>query len=135
MLKSIASIVLLVLIAFVCIARANDPYMMTKEQLLPLLGNPDVMIIDVRAKYDWDTSKVKIKGAVREESMKFGSWMNKYPKDKTLVIYCACVNDSTSSSFTQAYRKAGYDKVFYLMGGLRGAWSEWIKAKYPTENK
>ncbi len=65
------------------------PQVMTKEQLLPLLGKPDVIIIDVRTNYDWDHSKVKIKGAVREEGMKFGSWMNKYPKDKTIVLYCA----------------------------------------------
>jgi rhodanese-related sulfurtransferase len=62
---------------------------MTKEQLLPMLGKSDVIIIDVRSKYDWDESKVKIKGAVREDGLKFGSWMKKYPKDKTIVLYCA----------------------------------------------
>ena len=69
--------------------KADDNYAMTKEQLRPLLGNPEVIILDLRTKYDWDTSKVKIKGAVREEGMKFSSWMNKYPKDKTIVLYCA----------------------------------------------
>jgi rhodanese-related sulfurtransferase len=32
---------------------------------------------------------VKIKGAVREDLEKVDTWMNKYPKDKTLVFYCA----------------------------------------------
>jgi rhodanese-related sulfurtransferase len=45
------------------------------------------------------------------------------------------VNDSTSVSLTQAYRKAGYDKVYYLKGGLRGAWEDWVKAGYPTGPK
>jgi rhodanese-related sulfurtransferase len=90
MVKYVVSTVLLLLIALACgVARADDAHMMTKEQLLPLLGKPDVIVIDVRTNYDWDTSKVKIKGAVREESMKFGSWMKKYPKDKTIVLYCA----------------------------------------------
>ena len=45
--------------------RADDTHTMTKEQLLPMLGKSDVIIIDVRTKYDWDNSKVKIPGAVR----------------------------------------------------------------------
>jgi len=90
MVKKVMPAVLLLLIAFACgIARADDSPMMTKEQLLPLLGKADVIVIDVRTKYDWDNSKVKIKGAVHEEGMKFGSWMKKYPKDKTIVLYCA----------------------------------------------
>lgn len=90
MVKRLAAAVVLVLIAFVCgAARADDVKEMTKEQLLPLLGKPDVIVIDVRTNYDWDHSNAKIKGAVREEGMKFGTWMKKYPKDKTIVLYCA----------------------------------------------
>jgi rhodanese-related sulfurtransferase len=88
--RTMVSIGLLVLLALTYgMARADDSHVMTKEQLRPLLGKPDVIIIDVRTNYDWDNSKRKIPGAVREEGMKFGSWMNKYPKDKTLVLYCA----------------------------------------------
>jgi rhodanese-related sulfurtransferase len=88
--KYALSVLILVLAAFAYgNARASDANMMTKEQLLPMLGKPDVIVIDVRTNYDWDKSKVKIKGAVREEGMKFGSWMKKYPMDKTLVLYCA----------------------------------------------
>ena len=84
------SIVLLVLVALAYgFARADDTHTMTKEQVRSMLGKPDVIIIDVRSNYDWDESKAKIPGAVREEGMKFASWMNKYPKDKTLIIYCA----------------------------------------------
>lgn len=88
LLRSVVSVVML-LMAFAGSAGASEAYMMTKEQLLPLLGKPDVIVIDVRTNYEWGKSDVKIPGAVREEGMKFGSWMNKYPKDKTIVIYCA----------------------------------------------
>jgi len=54
-----------------------------------MLGNPDLVIIDARRDGDWKLSKVKIKGAVREDLEKVDTWMNKYPKDKTLVFYCA----------------------------------------------
>ncbi len=90
MVKYLISTILLVLVALVYSpVKADDTHAMTKEQLLPLLGKSDVIIIDVRSKYDWDQSKVKIKGAVREEGLKFGSWMKKYPKNKTIVLYCA----------------------------------------------
>ena len=90
MAKYAISAVILALSVLACaVARAGDVGMITKEQLLPLLGKPDVIVIDVRTNYDWDKSKVKIPGAVREEGMKFASWMNKYPKDKTIVLYCA----------------------------------------------
>ena len=90
MARHIVSTVVLVLIALAYgVAWGDDAHVMTKEKLRGMLGKPDVIIIDVRTNYDWDNSKVKIPGAVREEGMKFASWMNKYPKDKTIVLYCA----------------------------------------------
>jgi hypothetical protein len=62
---------------------------MTKEELKSLLGNPDVIVLDVRIADDWKRSDLKIKGAVREDPEKdYRSWASKYPKDKTLVFYC-----------------------------------------------
>lgn len=61
---------------------------MTKEELRPLLGNPNVVIIDVRLGDEWKNSESKIKGAVREDPEKtIKDWADKYPKDKTLVFY------------------------------------------------
>jgi rhodanese-related sulfurtransferase len=62
---------------------------MTIEELKGMLGNPDLVIVDVRRDGDWKSSKVKIKGAVREDQEKVEAWMSKYAKDKTLVFYCA----------------------------------------------
>ena len=56
---------------------------MTKEELKSLLGNPEVMIIDVRIEDEWKEAKWKIQGAVREDSEKdINTWANKYPNDK-----------------------------------------------------
>jgi rhodanese-related sulfurtransferase len=59
------------------------------DQLKAMLDNPDVAIIDVRTSIDWDSTEWKIKGAVREDPFDTDTWAKKYPKDKTLVIYCA----------------------------------------------
>ena len=62
---------------------------MSKEELKSQLDNENVIIIDVRTKRDWKKSDHKVKGAVRENPRKLESWASKYPKDKTLVLYCA----------------------------------------------
>ena len=70
-------------------AVAQETKRMSIEELKGMLGNPDLVIVDVRRDGDWKSSKVKIKGAVREDPEKVDTWMSKYPKDKTLVFYCA----------------------------------------------
>ena len=73
----------------VSIVPANDVPRITKERLKEMLGNPEVIIIDVRANADWNGSNQKIKGAIREDPRKLNTWEDKYQKDKTLVLYCA----------------------------------------------
>jgi rhodanese-related sulfurtransferase len=63
---------------------------MTKEELKPLLGEPDLVIVDVRVGPSWTASQWKIKGAVREDPRAdIKAWAEKYPKDKTIVLYCS----------------------------------------------
>ncbi len=63
---------------------------MTKEELKLLLGNPEVIILDVRVAAEWKRGPLKIKGAGREDPEKDDkSRASKYPKDKTLVFYCS----------------------------------------------
>ncbi len=64
--------------------------LITKEQLKAMLGDPGVIILDVRVDREWEQSKEKIQGAIREDpSKEIESWAKKYPKDKTLVLYCS----------------------------------------------
>jgi rhodanese-related sulfurtransferase len=70
-------------------AKSPEAPRMTKDELKAMLGSPDLVIIDVRIQKNWEESDVKIKGAVREDPEAFDSWAKKYPKDKTLVFYCA----------------------------------------------
>lgn len=93
--KSLAVVTLVALLLTVGIAfdraySADNAQRITKEQLLPMLGNPDVIILDVRQPKDWNGSQSKIKGAVRLEPTKdAASAINKLPKEKTIVFYCS----------------------------------------------
>lgn len=70
-------------------ALAQEAPRITKEELKETLSNPDVIIIDVRLGRDWENSELRIKGALREDPGNVNSWISKYPKEKTLVLYCA----------------------------------------------
>jgi hypothetical protein len=60
----------------------------TKEELKSILGQPDVVVVDVRVAEEWKKSEWKIKSAVREDPEKdIKTWADKYSKDKTLVFY------------------------------------------------
>jgi len=70
-------------------ARSADAPRMTKEKLKAMMGSPDLILIDVRTDDDWKGSDLKITGAIRENPQALESWAQKYPKDKTLVLYCS----------------------------------------------
>ena len=70
-------------------ATAAEVPRITKEELRAKLGDPDLAILDVRRANDWSTSSVKIKGAVRADPADVAAWADKYPTEKTLVLYCA----------------------------------------------
>ncbi len=70
-------------------ALAQEAPSITKEELKEALGNPDVIIIDLRLGRDWENNELRIKGALREDPGNVNSWISKYPREKTLVLYCA----------------------------------------------
>ena len=87
LMAGVAGVVTLCMLGQIAIA-AEVPRM-TKEELKTKLNDPGLVIVDVRVGKDWKGSEFKIKGAVRENPGDFSSWAGKYPKDKTLVLYCA----------------------------------------------
>jgi hypothetical protein len=62
---------------------------MTKEELRAKLDSPDVVIVDVRLGRDWKASEEKIKGAIRVDPAEVERVAATYPKEQTLVLYCA----------------------------------------------
>jgi predicted sulfurtransferase len=68
---------------------AADAPRMSKEELRSRLGDKNTVVIDVRIGRDWSASDFKIRGAVREDPQDVATWAEKYPKKKTIVLYCA----------------------------------------------
>ncbi len=63
--------------------------LITKEQLKAMLDDPNVAVIDLRITRDWNAAETKIPGAAHEDPDNLQKWAKKYPRDKTLVLYCA----------------------------------------------
>ncbi len=68
---------------------AADVPTMSKDELKSHLGSDKVVILDVRSGRDWSSSEFMIKGAIRAAGNDIATWSKDYPKDKTLVLYCA----------------------------------------------
>jgi hypothetical protein len=87
-------LLLLVFITFGChwgvrpIEELEDIPRISKEDLRDRLSDPEVDIIDLRYKPNWIKSDRKIIGAMRQEPMEVSSWIDRYPKDRFLVLYC-----------------------------------------------
>jgi rhodanese-related sulfurtransferase len=71
------------------VPRSQDVPRMQIDELRAHLGDPGYVVIDVRQAGDWEASSAKIKGAIREEYNGVSKWAYNYPKDKTIVLYCA----------------------------------------------
>jgi len=71
-------------------ALAAEVPRMTKEELKPLLGSPEIILLDVRVAPEWNDSGWKIQGATRQDPKEeIASWAKQYPKEKTIVLYCS----------------------------------------------
>ncbi len=89
--RNLSLVILLVLIAHPINLKADstgDVPRISVADVEKLLENPDIVIIDVRKKKAWWSSTTKIFGAVREDPSNVSQWIDKYPKTKTLIVYC-----------------------------------------------
>ena len=118
---------------FASFVSSADVPRMTKDDLKAMLGNPSLLILDVRLGRDYMFTDSKIKGADRPPGITMGHITpSQFPndKEKTIVFYCLS-NEEISAPIAQQFIEQGFTKVYVLKGG----WEEWLKAGYPTEKK
>ena len=77
----------LVCLNIISVFAAEDVSRISKEKLKELLGNPEVIILDVRHSENWQKSEFKVKGAIRRRPSFFDSWANEFSRDRVLFLY------------------------------------------------
>ncbi|MFO7691637.1 MAG: rhodanese-like domain-containing protein [Vicinamibacterales bacterium] len=103
----------------------------SKEDLKPRLDGDEAgrpVLADVRRKYAWDHSTLKLPGAIRLDP-KAPSAAG-LPKDRDLVVYCSDPDEITSVEVASGLAAAGF-RVEVLKGGL----PEWVAANLPADTK
>lgn len=76
-------------IACSSVQSAREAPRISKEELKAKLGSPDLVLIDVRTRKDWDMSSGKIIGSIRMDPDAFDDWAGTLAKEKEIVLYCA----------------------------------------------
>lgn len=57
------------------------------EQTKAKLGDPNVILLDLRPAEQWKYSDQLIPTAVHEDPLDVSSWADKYDKERTLIVY------------------------------------------------
>jgi len=89
---AILGIALLLTMGNATVSTADDPTDIPRisvHQVKQRLGDSQIVIIDVRKARNWWRSSSKIPTSIREDPNTANQWFNNYPKDKTLIFYCA----------------------------------------------
>ncbi|MGP0075869.1 MAG: rhodanese-like domain-containing protein [Bryobacteraceae bacterium] len=89
----------------------------------------DVVIVDTAAPPIWEEEHIP--GAVNLPYSKNLTAPLPLPRDKTLVVYCACKDDDDSKEMARQLSLLGYRKVKVLKDG----WFKWLELKYKTVSK
>ncbi len=97
---AILAFVILIIGLLTSLALSADVPMMTKDELKAMLGNPDLVIFDVRLGSNYFASDIKIKSALRPEYGTKKIVPSEY-SDKIIVIYSGSLNEATSIANAQ----------------------------------
>jgi rhodanese-related sulfurtransferase len=102
----------------------------SKEELKQRLESGQApLLLDVRLKYPYEHSTVKLPGAVRLVPIPPIDAAS-IPRDRDLIAYDSDPGELTSSAVAAELIRRGY-RVHALAGGI----ADWIAANYPVETK
>lgn len=102
----------------------------TKEELKQRLEGPNrPVVLDVRLKYPYEHSTVKLPGALRLMPAKDAD-TSAIPRDRDLVAYDSDPDELVSSRIAAELIRKGY-RASALKGGI----VDWLTANYPIETK
>lgn len=101
----------------------------TKEELTSRLDDSQIIVIDLRS--NWAASSLKIRRARREDPADVESWMDDYPKETEIVLYCSSPGEEDSLRAAEILSAAGFESVSVLNGG----WAVWETSRLPMEKR
>ena len=126
---------LIVVLACAVAAQAQQPNMITAEELkTKMANNEQVTVIDVRSSEGFAAATTTVKGSIHFKLRKLKSRLNfaplkDLPRNREIITYCACPKDQSSIAAAQILQAAGFTRVRVLQGG----WHEWLRVNGPVQ--
>lgn len=110
-------------------ASAANVGKVTPQELKKLIeSRADLVVVDVQPKSAYDVGHVP--GAINFPWASQVKNPGKLPKNRDLVLYCACTHDEDATDIAnQLVTSFGYTRVKLLDGG----WLKWLELGYPQE--
>ncbi|MBU0752466.1 MAG: rhodanese-like domain-containing protein [Gammaproteobacteria bacterium] len=93
------------------------------------LNREDAVLVDVRETQEWDRGHIA--GSRHIALGQIGKRLHELEKFKSKPVIVVCASGNRSSSACGALKRAGFEQVFNLSGGI-GAWSD---ANLPVTTK
>ena len=98
---------------------------MSVAEAKAMLDRGQAQLIDVREVWEWVTARIP--GAALIPMGEIPQRMHEIAKDRTVIIHCA--TGQRSATVTDTLRRAGYERVFNLAGGIVA----WMNEQLPVE--
>ncbi|AJP47546.1 sulfurtransferase [Rugosibacter aromaticivorans] len=102
---------------------------LTPSQATRMMNRENAVVIDVRESGEWNTGHIA--GARHIAMPLLQQKMAELEKFKNRPLIICCASGARSSAACSTLRKAGFEKVFNLAGGM----TSWREAKLPVTTK
>jgi membrane protein DedA with SNARE-associated domain/rhodanese-related sulfurtransferase len=110
--------------------RALDMARIGVTELYAHLGTADPpVLLDVRSPTAAGLQPQRIPGALQVALPDVALHLGKLPRDRDIILYCACPNEASAAKAAKILMAHGYRRVRPLRGGL----DAWIAAGYAVE--
>jgi membrane protein DedA with SNARE-associated domain/rhodanese-related sulfurtransferase len=91
---------------------------------------PPPLVLDVRSATAQTLQRQRIPGAVHVPLQEVAAQLGKLPRDRDIILYCACPNEATAAKAAKILMTHGFARVRPLRGGL----DAWVAAGYAVED-
>jgi len=100
----------------------------TPEELKQKMdAGEDILIVDLRHALDFDASPETIPGALHVDAADLEEAYEVIPRDREIVLFCACPNEVTAARLALILRSKGITQIRPLSEGYEG----WRKRGFP----
>jgi membrane protein DedA with SNARE-associated domain/rhodanese-related sulfurtransferase len=107
----------------------------TPEELkMKIESGEDVIVLDLRHATDFQIRPETIPGAVHVDVAELEEAQELIPRDREIVLFCACPNEATAAQMALLLRRKGITRIRPLSGGYEGWRSRGFPMSRPERN-